>query len=106
VDMKWTNSALLRPIAVTNKKVDKTLREYVSKMFVEMKGNGYARCDFRMNHEGEIFMIEINPSCGVFDDPGDPACADSILLRDPLKHSGFLKLIIDNALHHQKNNNK
>jgi D-alanine-D-alanine ligase len=106
VDMKWTNSALLRPIAVTNKKVDKTLREYVSKMFVEMKGNGYARCDFRMNHEGEIFMIEINPSCGVFDDPGDPACADSILLRDPLKHSGFLKLIIDNALHHQKYNNK
>jgi D-alanine-D-alanine ligase len=106
VDMKWTNAGLMKPVAVTDPKVDKKLRDYVSRMFVQMKGNGYARCDFRMNAEGEIFMIEINPSCGVFDDPSDPACADSILLRDPIKHSGFLKLIIDNALKHQKNNHK
>jgi D-alanine-D-alanine ligase len=106
VDMKWTNSALMRPVAVTDPVVDRKLRDYVSRMFIQMNGNGYARCDFRMNADGEIFMIEINPSCGVFDDPNDPACADSILLRDPLRHEGFLKLIIENAIRYQKMNCK
>jgi D-alanine-D-alanine ligase len=104
--MKWTNSALMRPVAVTDPVVDRKLRDYVSRMFIQMNGNGYARCDFRMNADGEIFMIEINPSCGVFDDPNDPACADSILLRDPLRHEGFLKLIIENAIRYQKMNCK
>jgi D-alanine-D-alanine ligase len=106
VDMKWTNAALMTPVAVTKPAVDRKLRDYVSRLFVEMRGNGYARCDFRMNAEGEIFMIEINPSCGVFDDPNDPACADSILLRDPIHHDGFLKLIIDNAIRRQGMNHK
>jgi hypothetical protein len=29
-----------------------------------------------MNNRGDIFMLEINPNCGVFNGIDDPACAD------------------------------
>jgi D-alanine-D-alanine ligase len=96
-DMKWVYANLMRPVPVTDPKLDRRLRDYTARLFKELNGNGYARMDYRMNEKGEIFMIEVNPNCGVFDDPNDPACADMILINDPIKHEGFLKLIIRNA---------
>jgi D-Ala-D-Ala ligase-like protein len=101
VDMKWTYSYSLTPRPVTEESVDARLRENTGRLFRTMNGNGYARVDYRMNADGEIFMLEVNPNCGVFDEIDDPACADHILMNDPIGHKGFLELIVSNAIAHR-----
>jgi D-alanine-D-alanine ligase len=99
VDMKWVyyNSLIARPVTETD--LDHKLRKYTASLFRAMNGNGYARMDYRMNLDGEIFMLEMNANCGVFDDMLDPACcADQILLSDPIGHKGFMNLILETAI--------
>ncbi len=63
-----------------------------------MDGNGYARCDYRMAADGTIYMLEINPNCGIFYSPEEPGSADFSLIHDPVyNHQKFLKLIIRSA---------
>jgi D-alanine-D-alanine ligase len=63
-----------------------------------MDGNGYARCDYRMATDGTIYMLEINPNCGIFYAPNEPGSADFSLINDPVyNHRKFLKLIIRSA---------
>ena len=60
-----------------------------------MDGNGYARCDYRMASDGTIYMLEINPNCGIFYAPDEPGSADFSLINDPAyNHRKFMKLII------------
>jgi D-alanine-D-alanine ligase len=67
------------------------------RVFKELGGNGYARCDYRMDASGDIYMLEINPNCGIFYPPHEPGSADFSLLNDPVDHTKFMKLIIRNA---------
>jgi D-alanine-D-alanine ligase len=69
-----------------------------------MKGNGYARCDYRMDADGTIYMLEINPNCGIFYAPHEPGSADYCLIHDSVyNHHKFLKLIIRSAKNRQNN---
>ena len=69
-----------------------------STFFKELGGNGYARCDYRMDANGDIYMLEINPNCGIFYPPHEPGSADFSLLNDPVtNHTKFMKLILHNA---------
>jgi D-alanine-D-alanine ligase len=67
-------------------------------MFLELKGRSYARCDIRMDAAGNLYMLEINPNCGLFYAPEDAGSADFILLNAPGGHKGFLDLIMRSAL--------
>ena len=86
---------------MTNPDYEKRLREYTVKVFQALKGNGYARCDFRLGADGELYMLEINPNCGIFYPPNDAGSADFCLLNDPMGHQGFMELIIRSALKRQ-----
>lgn len=97
-DMKWKEYELMSVYPVCEERINQRLRELTRRQFVAMNGNGYARCDFRMNDDGEIFLLEINPNCGIFYPPHEPGSADFILLNDPLGHKGFLDLILGSAL--------
>lgn len=97
-DMKWKEYELMSVYPVCDERIDRQLREFTRRQFLAMNGNGYARCDFRMNKDGELFLLEINPNCGIFYPPNDPGSADFILLNDPLGHKGFLNLILGSAL--------
>jgi D-alanine-D-alanine ligase len=68
------------------------------RFFTGLGGTGYGRCDIRMNHQGELFMLEINPNCELFYPPGDEGSADFILLNDPAGHRGFVDTILRTAL--------
>jgi D-alanine-D-alanine ligase len=72
------------------------------RFFVGLSGTGYGRCDIRMNGDGELFMLEINPNCEAFYPPDDAGSADFILLNDPNGHQGFLDKIIQTALKRQR----
>ena len=94
-DMKWVAYEKMSVAPVNDKRIEKTLREQTARLFNEMDGNGYARCDYRMSADGTIHMLEINPNCGIFYAPEEPGSADFSLLNDKAyNHHKFMKLII------------
>jgi D-alanine-D-alanine ligase len=96
--MKWVEYEKMSVAVVNDPRIDKTLREQTTRVFKELGGNGYARCDYRMDADGTIHMLEINPNCGIFYAPHEPGSADFSLLNDPtMDHTRFMKLIIRNA---------
>lgn len=100
-DMKWVDYEKMSVTVVEDPKINQRLREYTLKVFQSLKGNGYARCDFRLGKDGEIYMLEINPNCGIFYPPTEPGSADFSLMNDPIGHQGFMDLIIRSGLKHQ-----
>lgn len=100
-DLKWVDYNKMSVAIVTNPDYEKRLREYTVKVFQALKGNGYARCDFRLGPDGEFYMLEINPNCGIFYPPIEAGSADFCLLNDPIGHQGFMELIIRSALKRQ-----
>jgi len=101
-DMKWVDYERMSVAVVSDPKIQKTLREQTMRVFKELRGNGYARCDYRMDANGTIYMLEINPNCGIFYAPHEPGSADFSLLNDPtMDHNRFMKLIIRNAQNRQ-----
>jgi D-alanine-D-alanine ligase len=100
--MKWVEYEKMSVAAVDDPHIEKVLREQTTRMFVAMNGNGYARCDYRMSADGTIYMLEINPNCGIFYAPHEPGSADFSLLNDPVyNHHKFLNLIIRAAMMRQ-----
>lgn len=97
-DMKWVDYAKMSVAPVKDAKIEKTLREQTMRVFKELGGNGYARCDYRMDSNGDIYMLEINPNCGIFYPPHEPGSADFSLMNDKhINHTKFMKLIIRSA---------
>jgi D-alanine-D-alanine ligase len=97
-DMKWVDYEKMSVAAVSDKRIDKVLREQTLRMFKTLNGNGYARCDYRMDASGTIYMLEINPNCGIFYSPNEPGSADFSLMNDAAyNHVKFMKLIIRSA---------
>jgi D-alanine-D-alanine ligase len=103
-NMKWVEYEKMSVAPVKDKRIEKTLREQTARLFKAMEGNGYARCDYRMDADGTIHMLEINPNCGIFYAPDEPGSADFSLINDPVySHHKFLKLIIRSAKNRQNN---
>jgi len=102
-DMKWVEYEKMSVAAVTDARIEKTLREHTTRVFKILGGNGYARCDYRMDPSGTIYMLEINPNCGIFYPPAEPGSADFSLMNDgAYNHVKFMKLIIRAAQKRQK----
>jgi D-alanine-D-alanine ligase-like ATP-grasp enzyme len=102
-DMKWVDYERMSVAAVNDPHIEQVLREQTARVFKAMNGNGYARCDFRMDADGTIHMLEINPNCGIFYAPHEPGSADFSLLNDPVyNHHKFMNLIIRSAQKRQE----
>jgi len=74
------------------------LEEAAKRIFAAFGGLGYARLDFRMNTEGELFFLEINFTCSVFYRDGLEGSADHILAHDGIGQAGFAERIINDGL--------
>jgi D-alanine-D-alanine ligase-like ATP-grasp enzyme len=70
------------------------LREAAVQIFTGFIGKGYARLDFRVNNNGDLFFLEINFTCSVFYEDGYEGSADFILNYDGFGKANFLKHII------------
>jgi D-alanine-D-alanine ligase len=104
-DMKWYRYEELQCNPVTEPELSARLRDMSAKLFVGLDGTGYGRCDIRMDMQGELYMLEINPQGAVFYPPETPGMADYILRFDPRGHAGFVDLLFRSALarHGRKN---
>ena len=100
-NMKWVDYDKMNVAVVNDPSIEKRLRDYTTRIFREFGIRGYARTDFRMGPDGELYMLEINPNCGIFYPPTDPGSADFSLLNDPMGHQGFMDLIIRGGLKRQ-----
>ena len=75
-NMKWVEYEKMNVAPVNDPRIEKVLRAQTTRLFKAMNGNGYARCDYRMAADGTIYMLEINPNCGIFYAPEEPGSAD------------------------------
>jgi hypothetical protein len=82
--------------------IEAELRKAAELIFKGFNGKGYARMDFRMNANGEIYFLEINFTCSVFYADGYEGSADYILLHDGFGKAAFLEHIIAEGIARHK----
>lgn len=78
------------------------LRQAAQRIFRGFGGVGYARLDFRVNENKDIYFLEINFTCSVFYSDGYEGSADYILKFDGIGQQGFLQHIIDEGIFRYK----
>ncbi len=105
-DLKWKDFDGMTCVPCNDPHLTTVLMDASKRMFVGLNGNGYGRCDIRVDERGTPFMLEINPNCGVFYDPEDAGAADFILLNDDGGHKGFIDLIIRCAMNRARHEEK
>ncbi len=93
-------------IPVAEENICVRLQDAAKKIFKAFQGVGYARLDFRMNAEGELFFLEINFTCSVFYKDGYEGSADYILKYDGYGQANFLKHIIAEGIARHKQKQK
>lgn len=90
-------------IPVKEKEIIQALKDASASIFNGFGGVGYARLDFRMNGNGELFFLEINFTCSVFYENGYEGSADYILKYNGTDRGDFLKMIVEEGIsRHQK----
>lgn len=97
-NLKWVGYQAMTAVPVDDAKIELRLREMASRVFRGLRGSGYGRCDIRMNEQGDLFLLEMNPNCGVFYPVAEPGSADFILQIDPRGGPFFVDLIFKSAL--------
>jgi len=85
-------------VPCTDPNLAERLKDAARKIFRGFSGEGYARADFRLSRENEIFFLEVNFACSVFYPQGYQGSADYILEYSGLGQEGFLKKIIEEGL--------
>lgn len=97
-DLKWIDYTGMKTRPVGEKPLADELMNASRNLFRGLNGTGYGRCDLRVNEQGEVYMLEINPNCGIFYPPEAEGSADLILLNDGRGHSHFMDLILKSAM--------
>jgi D-alanine-D-alanine ligase len=105
-DLKWKDFEGMTCLQCDDDGLAQRLEDMSRKLFLGLNGAGYGRCDIRMNAEGELFMLEINPNCDVAYPLEEAGSADLILLHDPWGHREFFEKIIKAALKRRQRQQK
>lgn len=100
--LKWESFEGMSCSPVRDEGLARDLAWSSQKFFAGLRGSGYARCDLRMDTRGELFMLEINPNCGIFYPEGQYGSADHILAMQPTGHRDFVAHILEAALRRQR----
>lgn len=56
------NKIVIRPLGISEKKLEQKLRAEARKAVMALGIDGYARLDFRMDSKGRLFVIDVNPN--------------------------------------------
>ena len=74
------------------------IKSMVRKMYIAMGGTGYGRADLRMDGEGNLYMLEMNPSPSVLNMDDDFTSGDYMMQEDTDGVEGFLDRIFQSAI--------
>lgn len=105
-DLKWVDWEGMGERLVSDNELNTKLQKACAALFTGLRGEGYGRCDVRVDSDGQVFMLEMNPNCGIFYPADAFGSADFILSHGTgeSSHSGFLRHIIECALRRQERN--
>lgn len=101
-DIKWDYNVPFDFKQVTDPELVARLQDMGRRMFLAMQGIGYGRCDIRMNAQGELFILEINPNGAIMLRPEEYGPADYMILYDKDGYRGFFDRIFRAAIIRQK----
>ncbi|MFT3895825.1 MAG: hypothetical protein QM730_29755 [Anaerolineales bacterium] len=93
-DVKWDYNVPFDFKEVTEPELVKRLQDIAIRMFKAMNGEGYGRCDIRMNDKGELYILEINPNPAIMLTPEEYGPADYMILYDSGGYKLFFERII------------
>jgi D-alanine-D-alanine ligase len=91
---------------VGDKVLNKRLKIAAENIFKGFGGVGYARLDFRMDANNELYFLEINFTCSVFYTDGYEGSADYILKIGGNGQADFLKKIIEEGINRHNRRQK
>lgn len=100
--IKWDYNVPFDLKQVTDQELASRLQDMGKRMFLALGGVGYGRCDIRMNENGELFILEINPNSGIMYLPKEYGPADYMILYDKDGYKGFFDRIFQSAIIRQK----
>ena len=83
---------------VTEPGLARRTKNMTRKMYLAMGGTGYGRADIRMNKDGELFMLEMNPNPSVLNMPDDYTSGDYMMQEDTGGTESFLDRIFRSAI--------
>jgi len=98
--VKWKEWVYLK--RVEDERLTARLKHMTKSLYLAMSGVGYARTDIRMNKQGEMFVLEINPNNGILYKPEELGPADIMMEYDKDGHAGFLDRIFRSAMLRQQ----
>ncbi len=99
-EAKWVNLARIK--RVRSRALAERIQDMSRKLYLGLGGVGYGRTDIRMNADGELFTLEINPNCAILYAPEDQGPADVPITFDPHGHRGFFDRIFRSAILRQQ----
>ncbi|MDD2923424.1 MAG: hypothetical protein PHQ36_14155 [Anaerolineales bacterium] len=102
VDVKWRYDVPFDFKQVTDPELIARLHDSARRMYLAMGCAGYGRCDIRMNGNGELYILEINPNGGIMFKPEEYGPADYMILYDKDGYKGFFDRIFSAAKIRQK----
>ena len=100
--VKWDVSLPFNFKQVTDAELIPRLQDIAVRMYKAMGIVGYGRCDVRMNEQGELFILEINPNPAIMLKPEEYGPADYMILYDKDGYKGFFDRVFGAALIHHK----
>ena len=97
-DVKWDYNVPFDFKEVTDPALTARLQDIAIRMYKAIGGVAYGRCDIRMNDQGELFVLEINPNPAIMLKPEEYGPADYMILYDEGGYKLFFERIIEMAL--------
>jgi D-alanine-D-alanine ligase len=101
-DVKWDYNVPFDFKEVTDPELTARLHDIAIRMYKAIGGVAYGRCDIRMNEQGELFILEINPNPAIMLKPEEYGPADYMILYDEGGYRLFFDRIIRLALDRHK----
>lgn len=102
VDVKWNYDVIFDFKQVIDPGLVARLHDIAKRMYLAMGCAGYGRCDIRMDENGELYILEINPNGGIMFKPEEYGPADYMILYDEAGYKGFFDRIFQSAFVRQK----
>ena len=93
-DVKWDYNVPFDFKQVTDPNLIASLHDTAIRMYKAINGVSYGRCDIRMNEQGELFVLEINPNAAIMLKPEEYGPADYMILYDEGGYRLFFERII------------
>lgn len=100
--LKTSDLHLDANVIVREKEIRSQLKYAACSIFEGFGGVGYARLDFRMNSNEDLFFLEINFTCSVFYSDGFEGSADYVLKLNGCGQKDFLNKVIEEGINRHR----